>query len=244
LQRSAVVVAILALVAIPALSAEEGPVSPLPRPNPLAEVAPEDIAKPEPNPIVEDPPPAPADEEELAKCEAELRKLGGTFKRLPLIDGEGVCGTAAPYRLDTVRGVVLEPATQITCETAVAIARWVNHVLVAAADALGDDTRLAKIRHGSTYICRTRNNLETEKISYHAFAQAIDIMSFEFDRHSPIGVTARAGDGNLEESFQRAVRGGACLYFTTVLGPGSDDFHQDHLHLDVAERRGGYRLCQ
>jgi hypothetical protein len=29
-----------------------------------------------------------------------------------------------------------------------------------------------------------------------------------------------------------------------VLGPGSDAFHDDHLHLDLAERRGGYRLCQ
>ncbi|MBC7084727.1 MAG: extensin family protein, partial [Firmicutes bacterium] len=36
----------------------------------------------------------------------------------------------------------------------------------------------------------------------------------------------------------------ACLYFTTVLSPGSDDAHKDHLHLDVIERKSGYRFCR
>ena len=35
-----------------------------------------------------------------------------------------------------------------------------------------------------------------------------------------------------------------CARFTTVLGPGSDWYHEDHIHLDLAERRGGYRICQ
>jgi len=29
-----------------------------------------------------------------------------------------------------------------------------------------------------------------------------------------------------------------------VLGPGADRAHELHLHVDLAERRGGYRLCQ
>jgi hypothetical protein len=29
-----------------------------------------------------------------------------------------------------------------------------------------------------------------------------------------------------------------------VLGPGSDGYHEDHVHVDLAERRGGYRMCQ
>ena len=41
----------------------------------------------------------------------------------------------------------------------------------------------------------------------------------------------------------RAITEAACLYFTTVLDPGSDAAHQNHLHLDVKERRGGYRYC-
>lgn len=215
---------------------------PRPEPSPLGS---EDAPKPEPSPFGEEVPPEPVDEEELSKCEAELRKLGGTFERLPTIDGEGTCGMAAPYRLDRVgRDVRLEPASEMTCETALAFARWVNRVVVPATDALGDDIRLTEIRHGSTYICRTRNNVAGAKISYHAFGMAIDVVTFEFDGHAPIAISPRAGAGNLEEAFQRAVRGGACLYFTTVLGPGTDASHGDNLHLDVAERRGGYRLCQ
>ena len=40
------------------------------------------------------------------------------------------------------------------------------------------------------------------------------------------------------------MKAAACNRFTTVLGPGSDGYHEDHIHVDRAERRGGYRLCQ
>jgi Extensin-like protein C-terminus len=36
----------------------------------------------------------------------------------------------------------------------------------------------------------------------------------------------------------------ACARFPTVLGPGSDWYHEDHIHLDLMERRGNYRICQ
>jgi Extensin-like protein C-terminus len=29
-----------------------------------------------------------------------------------------------------------------------------------------------------------------------------------------------------------------------VLGPGSDGYHESHIHVDLTERRGGYRICQ
>jgi Extensin-like protein C-terminus len=43
---------------------------------------------------------------------------------------------------------------------------------------------------------------------------------------------------------REAVLHSVCARFTTVLGPGSDWYHEDHIHLDLAERRGGYRICQ
>ncbi len=36
----------------------------------------------------------------------------------------------------------------------------------------------------------------------------------------------------------------ACARFTTVLGPGSDGFHESHLHVDLAERHNHYKICQ
>jgi hypothetical protein len=41
-----------------------------------------------------------------------------------------------------------------------------------------------------------------------------------------------------------ALRETACARFTTVLGPGSDGHHEGHIHLDLAERGHGYRICQ
>ena len=35
-----------------------------------------------------------------------------------------------------------------------------------------------------------------------------------------------------------------CARFSTVLGPGSDGYHEDHIHLDLMERRNDYRICQ
>ena len=45
---------------------------------------------------------------------------------------------------------------------------------------------------------------------------------------------------NLRESVLRSV----CARFPTVLGPGSDWYHEDHIHLDLMERRNNYRICQ
>jgi hypothetical protein len=46
------------------------------------------------------------------------------------------------------------------------------------------------------------------------------------------------------KDLREDLRASACQRFTTVLGPGSDGHHEGHIHLDVAERRHGYRICQ
>jgi hypothetical protein len=40
------------------------------------------------------------------------------------------------------------------------------------------------------------------------------------------------------------VRQGSCTVFRTVLGPGSDAAHGDHLHLDMRVRKRDYSICQ
>lgn len=187
----------------------------------------------------------PPDETRLAICEAELRSLGTRFIRREPISGENGCGISAPYHVtEIVPDVRLSPASQLRCETALALARWIDTVVQPATEALPGTDQLIAIDHGSAYVCRRRNNAVTGKMSEHAIGNAIDIMSSEFRDRDPIAVSPRAGDGTIEEAFQRAVRGGACLHFTTVLGPGSNESHADHLHLDIIRRSRGYRLCE
>lgn len=229
--------------------------SPVPRPeasddepalNPPANEASEKARPTTPNDPVSPGIDAPQiDSAAIAACEADLRKLGVAFSRVEPVTGENGCGIRAPFAVTQLAdGVVLRPATQLRCATALSLARWVDRFVTPAVNALPGEIRLSRINHGSTYICRRRNNLPTGKMSEHSIGNAIDIMSFEFSGREPIAVSPRAGKGTIEEAFQRAVRAGACLEFTTVLGPGTDSSHDDHLHLDIAERRGGYRLCQ
>jgi hypothetical protein len=46
------------------------------------------------------------------------------------------------------------------------------------------------------------------------------------------------------QSFRQRVRDAACRRFNTVLGPGSDPYHAEHIHVDLAERAHRYRMCQ
>jgi len=192
-----------------------------------------------------DPAPPQPDEAALADCERRLAALGVEFERREAIDDPGRCGLPASYAVtDIAGGVSLAPDTRMTCETALATARWVREVVIPAARVLGDDVRLTGIRQASTYVCRNRNGQSGAKISEHALGRAIDIAAFEFDGHASLSIVPEQRPGSVEKVFQRAVRAGACLHFTTVLGPGADTFHDDHIHLDLAKRRGGYRLCQ
>jgi hypothetical protein len=189
--------------------------------------------------------PEPLSDAAIAACEAELGRIGAVFERRDPIAGDEGCGVPQPYNLrQPAPGVILKPDTELTCPAALATARWVRDVVQPSVRALGEGVDLAEVTHASTYVCRSRNNQPDAKISEHARGTAIDIAGFDLEGRDPIPVVPRAGKGTIEEAFQTAVRAGACLHFTTVLGPGSDDYHDDHLHLDLAERGSGYRLCQ
>ncbi len=48
----------------------------------------------------------------------------------------------------------------------------------------------------------------------------------------------------MPRELRETVLHSACTRFSTVLGPGSDGYHEDHIHLDLMERRNNYRICQ
>ena len=58
-------------------------------------------------------------------------------------------------------------------------------------------------------------------------------------------LTSRAeADIAVAKDWREGIRASACARFSTVLGPGSDGYHEDHVHLDLAERHNDYRMCQ
>ncbi len=46
------------------------------------------------------------------------------------------------------------------------------------------------------------------------------------------------------KDWREGIQASACARFSTVLGPGSDGAHEEHIHLDLAERRNNYKICE
>ncbi|QCI97159.1 extensin family protein [Agrobacterium larrymoorei] len=196
--------------------------------------------EPTPEPVKEENP------EELKACLTELKELGAEFREIDAIKGEEEgCGIASPLELSVViPGIKLEPKGTMRCEAALALSRWAKNVVVPTAKIAVPDRQVTAFGQASTYICRNRNSAETGKISEHAKGNAVDIATMTFDKGEPLVMKPRHEDGTMEGAFQRTITTAACLFFRTVLSPGSDATHQDHLHLDVLERKGGYLYCR
>ncbi|APG85299.1 extensin family protein [Sinorhizobium americanum] len=186
------------------------------------------------------------DPKAYASCLAALKDIGSAFVETARVDDGKGCGIDKPIRVTSILpGVTLKPEGMMRCETALALARWAKETATPAAKvAFGPDARLSALNQASTYVCRLRNNAATGKISEHARGNAVDIASFTLADGKTIEIQPRDEDGTLAGAFQRAVTASGCLYFTTVLDPGSDAAHETHLHFDVIERKNGYRYCR
>jgi hypothetical protein len=186
---------------------------------------------------------------ERAECAARLKGLDIAFEPLAPIGRDGGCGAAAPVKVTAISGVAIVPAAELTCDMAESLHAWLSTSAVPAARSLMKK-RLVKINNASAYVCRRRNNSRGGKLSEHGKANALDIATLGFEDGSNISIK---GDWSglkqmiglsKQGAFLRQVRRDACIRFTTVLGPGSDPYHGDHFHVDVARRKNGYRICK
>ena len=99
---------------------------------------------------------------------------------------------------------------------------------------------LAAVKGVGSYECRGRNRIPGAKLSEHGRGNAIDFTSIKLRNGGLFNLTDRL----VSKPFRDLVRSLACARFTTVLGPGADGYHNDHIHLDLAERPNAYRTCQ
>src|SRR5262249_36853878 len=106
--------------------------------------------------------------------------------------------------------------------------------------------RLAQIETGPGFDCRARYDKPDEIPSEHAKRNAIDVTSFVLADSRRIPVNQQDSVIPLARDLIRALRTTACGYFTTVLGPGSDSAHEEHLHFDSGLHGAtpNYRICE
>jgi len=177
---------------------------------------------------------------EAAACLERLTQLGLRFEKRPPVR-DNACKIDNPVSVSGLANAVeVSPASLMECSFAEGLARWVGDVVMPRASE-HFQSALTKVLIGTSYQCRDQRT--GGKLSEHAFGNGVDVMGFAFDKRPPVAVTSQM-DGSPEAAFQSAVRKEACSIFTTVLGPGSDDGHGDHLHLDMRKRKGDYRICQ
>ncbi len=165
------------------------------------------------------------------------------------IDGRGACGIEQPLRVNAFEsGVVSVGGADVVlgCMMTYTMEKWIrNAVQPAAQQRFG--MPVTEILTMGTYACRSRNNRHGDKLSEHAFANAFDVAGFRLADGRTIRVKSdwRGGDP-VTQAFLRQTLISACDYFTTVLGPGSNRLHEDHIHIDLAHHNaaGTSRYCR
>jgi hypothetical protein len=133
----------------------------------------------------------------------------------------------------------------LTCPMYAAVDKWLEEVVQPAAMARFGQP-VIELRTMGTYSCRSMNNRRGARLSEHSFANAIDVGGFRLQDGSVVTVLKGWKGSEPEQYFLRDVHAGACKHFATVLGPGADAYHYDHLHMDLARhgRRGDRSICR
>jgi hypothetical protein len=237
------------VMAAPLDAAPRRPV-PLPQPRPVAPGAPSPSATPDRDQKQSGQKDDAAHDDDA--CLARLRAAGARFD-IPAatpVAARASCMIEVPVRLKSVATyartaaeVRMAQEPVVSCQFAERLTGWLGN-LVAPVIAGRMSTDLRAVHTGPGYECRNRNGAAVGKLSAHAVGQAIDISAFELSGGKSIPMKPDGNDAM--QSVVDSVRTAACGWFTTVLGPGSDAAHADHLHVDMAPHGASdrYRICQ
>lgn len=178
-----------------------------------------------------------------SECAERIAKIA-KIERMPRLIGPGACGGGDMVRVDAVfragdtERIAIKPAPYLRCPMAEQLAIWVREDAAPRAATLG--TALQAVETYDDFECRGRNRQTNGKLSEHGKGNAVDVRGLTLADGRFFALT----DIKASKEVRESLRASACSRFTTVLGPGSDSYHESHIHLDLIERRNGYRICQ
>ncbi len=183
-------------------------------------------------------------------CVVRLGKAGILVERVASSAGDSACAVADPVRLASVqdpaaseRRIAFPDKPLLSCAMAERFARFAADIASPlAAGTFGQ--RLATVATGPGHECRTRNRQTGGKLSSHAQGLAVDIAFLGLENGRRIVV--ETPDGSAAARFLTGFRAAACGVFNTVLGPGADAAHANHIHVDIEPRGrdGRSKFCQ
>jgi hypothetical protein len=166
------------------------------------------------------------------------------------IDGPSICGLTRPLKVTALLGgkVLFNSTQTLDCPMVAELEAWVTETVQPAATARFGQP-VAQIDSMGSYGCRGMNNQFGARLSEHSFGNALDIGGFVLADGRKIVIVRDWTRGDPQtQAFLRDLHNGACEHFATVLSPGSNAFHYNHIHVDLAlhgmTSTGPRRICK
>ena len=171
------------------------------------------------------------------------RDNGGPVYQSPQRASPPLGPTRGRQTVANITPATLTPPATLACPIVSALDHWVGEgVQPAAMRWFG--TPVTEIKQISAYSCRSMVGAGGSGISEHAFGNAIDIAAFTFADGRRVTVQEGWHGTPEEQGFLRDVHLAACDNFTTVLAPGYNAAHYNHIHVDLMRRSSGERPCR
>lgn len=177
-------------------------------------------------------------------CRQALATSRLEYAALPDSEPQAGCPLTDSLRISAAGDIDFNRSFVATCPLAVALALYERHSLQPAArEILG--AQVTGITHLGSYACRNVYNRDEGRRSEHARANALDIAGFALADGRRIEVETdwsqeKEADDNAAARFLTRAHEGACDFFRVTLGPGHNQAHANHFHLDM----GGYSACR
>jgi len=168
----------------------------------------------------------------------DIDRNPGTAEPLPPLGpsrGSTVTASAGP--------VEVSPPATLACPIVAALDQWIGTSVQPAAMRWFRQP-VVEIKQISAYSCRGMNGDPNAHISEHAFGNALDIAEFDLADGHVIKVQYGWHGTPEEQGFLHDVQSAACDQFSTVLAPGANVYHYNHIHVDLMRRTSGRRICE
>lgn len=163
------------------------------------------------------------------------------------MDGPGICGLTRPFKVTALQGgrVTFNATATLDCSMVAELDQWLTDTVQPAAQARFGQP-VAQINSMGSYACRGMNNQRGAQLSEHSFGNALDIGGFTLADGRTITLVRDWWRGDEQaRAFLMDVHRGSCGHFSTVLSPGSNAFHYNHIHVDLAMHgRSGRHICK
>jgi len=182
-------------------------------------------------------------------CAAELAKYNVEYTNNAKYEQFGFCEISDPVQLSSMMlagaKVTFPDRPIVGCSYAAQLAKFITDE-AGPITAAQTSSKIAKFYTGPGFVCRGRNGDSSAKLSEHAKGDAVDVERIVLSDGVALEIKDAGSTDTPHYGVLNAMRHAACGYFSTVLGPGSNEAHKNHFHLDMEVRgkAGTYRICE